>query len=161
VTDPSLLWVFFPIAITLHNLEEALWLPQWSHQAKRFHKPVEPSEFFFAVILVTLLSYLSTFVAIAAPSIWLGRQVFFGFLGAMILNAFMPHLVATILLRRYAPGLLTGLALLVPINSTILVQAMAAGGLYWWELVLSTIAVAGLLLSLLPVFFRFGKLMIK
>ncbi len=158
---PSLLWVFFPIAITLHNLEEALWLPQWSHHAKRFHKPVQPNEFFFAVILVTLLAYLSTFVAIAAPSFWLGRQFFFGFLGAMILNAFMPHLAATILLRRYAPGLITGLALLVPINLTILIQAMTAGELSWWGLVISTIVVAGLLLSLVPAFFRLGKLLIK
>ena len=40
---PSLLCGFFPMAITLHNLEEALWLPQRSDHAKPFHKPVEPS----------------------------------------------------------------------------------------------------------------------
>jgi hypothetical protein len=153
--------VFFPIAITLHNLEEALWLPQWSRHAKRFHKPVQPNEFFLAVILVTLLASLSTFVAIAAPSFWLGRQLFFGFLGAMILNAFMPHLAATILLRRYAPGLITGLALLVPINLTIIIQAMTAGELSWWGLIISTIVVAGLWLSLLPAFLRLGRLLIK
>ena len=79
----------------------------------------------------------------------------------MIFNAFMPHLAATILLRRYAPGLIAGLALLVPINSTILIQAMTTGELSWWGFVISTIVVAGLLLTLLPVFFRLSKLMIK
>ncbi len=158
---PSLLWVLFPIAITLHNLEEALWLPEWSKHAKRFHKPVQRNEFLFAIILVTLLAYLSTFLAIAFPLNWIVHQVFFGFLGAMVLNAFIPHLAATILLRRYAPGLITGLALMVPVNSTILFQAMSAGELYWWELVLSTAAVAAILLSLLPAFFRLGKLIIK
>ena len=157
MTTSLLLWVFFPMGITLHNLEEALWLPGWSQQAGRFHKPVEQSEFLFAVIVVTLLAYLSTFIAVAAPSLWLGRQVFFGFLGAMILNAFVPHLAAALLLRRYAPGLLTGLALLVPINSTILFQAIAAGELLWWHLVVSTVAVAAALLILLPLFFRIGK----
>jgi hypothetical protein len=110
---------------------------------------------------VTLLAYLSTFFAIAFPLNWMARQVYFGFLGVMIVNAFIPHLAATILLRRYAPGLITGLALLVPINSTILFQALSAGELYWWELVFSTIAVAAILLGLLPVFFRLGKLMIN
>jgi len=161
MTTPSLLWLFFPIGITLHNLEEALWLPQWSVHAKRFHRQVEPKEFIFAVMIVTLLAYLSTFVAMAAPSIRLGRVVFFGFLGAMILNALVPHLAATIVLRRYAPGLLTGVALLVPVDSTILFQAMAAGKLSLGELVLSTAAVAAALLVLLPVFFRLGRLAVN
>ena len=30
--------LFFCLAITLHNLEEALWLPQWSQMGSAFHK---------------------------------------------------------------------------------------------------------------------------
>ncbi len=160
MVDATLLWVFFPIAITLHIIEESIWLPKWSLHAKRFHKPVEPNEFYFAVIIVTILAYLATFLAITYPSIWLFKQVFFGFLGAMILNAFVPHLATTIALRRYAPGLVTGLLLLVPINSTLVAQAMVAGNLQWLEFVLATAVVAVVLLSLLPLFFRFGKKLI-
>ena len=80
------LWLFFPIAITLHNLEEAIWLPAWTKHAKQFHKPVEANVFYFAVIFVTILAYLSTFLAVAFPSSWFWKYVFHGFLGAMILN---------------------------------------------------------------------------
>jgi hypothetical protein len=154
------LWLFFPIAISLHNLEEALWLPEWSKQAKRFQKPVGANEFRFAVIIITLLAYLATFVALVSPAIWLAREIFFGFLGAMILNAFIPHLAATLALRRYAPGLVTGLLLLVPVNTTIIVTAMKSGQLMWPELLLSTAFVAGALLALIPVLFRLGRLCI-
>ncbi len=157
MTLVSPIWVFFPIAITLHNIEEAIWLPKWSQHAKRFHKPVEPNEFFFAVLVVTILAYLSTFLAVAFPSVWLWRRIFIGFLGAMILNTFVPHLLATIMLRRYSPGLLTGLFLLIPINSTILYQAIVNGEIQWIDLVLSTVVVTVILLSLLPLLFRIGR----
>ncbi|MBI5034195.1 MAG: HXXEE domain-containing protein [Chloroflexi bacterium] len=152
------LWIFFPLAITLHNLEEALWLPRWSHHAKRFHPPVEQNEFVFAVIVVTLLAYLSTFLAMAFPSVFILRLIFFGVLGMMILNAFVPHLAATIVLRRYCPGLVTALFLMVPVNSVILYQAIVDGLLQWLELGLSTLVVAAFAVALLPFLFRLGKL---
>lgn len=33
----------------------------WSQQASKFHKPVTPSEFHFAVFVITMLAYLSAF----------------------------------------------------------------------------------------------------
>jgi hypothetical protein len=78
----------------------------------------------------------------------------------MILNAFVPHFAATILQKRYAPGLLTGLLLLVPINAIILEQALSAKILTWSELGISTIVVGGILLALLPLLFRIGKIVI-
>jgi hypothetical protein len=158
-TDP--IWLLFPIAITLHNLEEAIWLPKWSRHASRFHQPVEPGEFHFAVLCVTILAYLSTFLAMAFPTIWIWKQIFFGFLGAMILNTFVPHLFATILLKRYCPGLITGLLLLIPINATIIYRASAKGNIQWLELVISTLLVGIILLAVLPVFFQIGKKIIK
>lgn len=155
------LWVFFPLAITLHNLEEALWLPKWSKYAKQFHAPIEANEFHFAVIIVTILAYLSSFLALAFPSMPLWKYTFHGFLGAMILNTFIPHLVSTIILRRYSPGLATGLLLLVPINSLILYQSVMSGSVTLPNLILSVFAVATILLSLLPLLFRIGRMVAK
>jgi hypothetical protein len=150
------LWVFFPIAITLHNLEEAVWLPKWSNHAKRFHKPVETNVFYFAVIFVTILAYLSTFLAVAFPSSWLWKYIFHGFLGAMILNIFVPHLASTIILRRYSPGVITGLFLLIPVNSVILYQSVTFGHIKLLDLMFSILAVSIVLLSLLPLLFKIG-----
>ncbi len=154
------LWIFFPLAITLHNIEEALWLPRWSRYAKRFHPPVEQNEFVFAVIIVTMLADLSTFLAMAFPAVLILRLIFFGVLGMTILNTFVPHLVATIALRRYCPGLATALFLMVPVNSVILYQAIADGSLQWLELGPATLVVVVVLLPLLPVLFRLGRQLI-
>ena len=151
------LWIFFPLAITLHNLEEAAWLPAWSKHAKKFHKPVEAGEFHFAVLIVTILAYLSTFLAVAFPAAWLWTYIFHGFLGAMILNTFVPHLAATIILKRYSPGLMSGLALLVPVNSSILYHSLNSGLVTWPGLLFSIFAVSVTLLGLLPIFFKVGK----
>ena len=106
---------------------------------------------------MTILAYLSTFLAMAFPAVWVWKQIFFGFLGAMILNAFMPHLFATIILRRYCPGLITGLLLLLPINVTIIQQAIAQGNIQWSELVISTPLLGIILLAALPVMFKLGN----
>lgn len=155
------LWLFFPIAITLHNLEEAIWLPAWTKHAKQFHKPIESNVFYFAVIFVTILAYLSTFLAVAFPSSWLWKYIFHGFLGAMILNTIFPHLVSTIILRRYSPGLITGLFLLLPINSIILYQSVMLGHIKLTDLMISILIVSLALLSFLPLFFKIGEQLAK
>jgi len=160
VTSEHLLWMFFPLAITLHNLEESIWLPKWSQHARKFHKPVARDEFLFGAILVTLLAYLCTFLAMAFPSAWLWQRIFVGFLGTMILNAVFPHLIGTIVLRKYCPGLLTSLFLVVPVNSLILHRALAAGEVNWTEIIASTGAVALILVMLLPLFFQLGRKLI-
>ncbi|QBK24508.1 HXXEE domain-containing protein [Ureibacillus thermophilus] len=147
----------FCIAITLHNMEEALWLPKWSQQASKFHKPVTPSEFHFAVFVITMLAYLSAFYFYFMPASELAKWFFIGFIGSMIVNAIFPHLIATILLKRYAPGLLTGLFLNIPINSFIIVQMLQNNYITWTELILSTIAVGSLLLALIPLLFKAGE----
>jgi hypothetical protein len=145
----------------LHNLEEAVWLPNWSKHAERFHKPVEANVFYFAVIFVTILAYLSTFLAIAFPSSWLWKYIFHGFLGAMILNTIVPHLASTIILRRYSPGVITGLFLLIPVNSIILYQSVTLGQIKLPDLMFSILAVSIVLLSLLPLFFKIGEYLVK
>ena len=47
--------LLFILGFTLHNLEEAVWLPKWSQVAKKFHKPVTTNEFIFAVLVITVL----------------------------------------------------------------------------------------------------------
>jgi hypothetical protein len=55
----NLQWLF-PIVITLHNAEEAAWLPHWSNQAGRWHFPVKKSVFRFAEVVLTVLAFAVT-----------------------------------------------------------------------------------------------------
>ncbi|MCG8352944.1 MAG: hypothetical protein MI924_34700 [Chloroflexales bacterium] len=51
--------------------------------------------------------------------------------------------------------------MIAPINATILAQVLAAGEITWWELAVSTVIVATMLLSLLPTLFRRGKIVMR
>lgn len=155
------LLILFLFSITLHNLEEALWLPAWSHSTSKFHKTVEKNEFHFAVIVITSLAYLSTFFYLLYPNSSLAKYILFGFLGSMIVNVFFPHLMASIILKRYAPGVVTGVLLNLPINSFILYQFFQSNELTIKILLLSTLVVGVVLLCLIPALFKVGKLFTK
>ena len=51
-------WLF-ALVVTLHNLEEAIWLPDWSKAAGRWHSPVGARKFRFGVIVLTVLAYIT------------------------------------------------------------------------------------------------------
>lgn len=148
--------VFFCLAITLHNIEEAIWLPQWSQLGQPFHKSVTPDEFHFAVIIITAFAYLSSFLFMYFPESKFTRRLFIGFLGAMIINAFLPHVLATILIKSYAPGLITALLLNIPINLLILYNLSAEKKTSIKEIFVSSIVVGIVLLSSIPLLFSLG-----
>ncbi|MEK4229314.1 HXXEE domain-containing protein [Solibacillus sp. FSL H8-0538] len=149
--------ICFCLAITLHNIEEAIWLPEWSQQATKFQKSVTPGEFRFAVIIITVFAYLAAFTFLFVPQSNIAKWTFIGFLGSMIINAIFPHLLATIVMKTYAPGLITGLLLNIPINSMILFQLFESQVIEYKELIISTVVVGGCLLALIPLLFKIGR----
>ncbi|MCL2344037.1 MAG: HXXEE domain-containing protein [Firmicutes bacterium] len=86
------------------------------------------------------------------------KYLYFGFLGAMIINVLFPHLAATVVMKRYAPGLITGVTLILPINGLIIYFALKYHVIDWTMLVISTAFVGILLLLILRPLFRLGKL---
>lgn len=111
----------FLLSFTLHNIEEGLWLPSWSKYAGKYHPQVSNNEFHFALLVVTIFGYVLTFLFLTlGQTNEIIKYAYFGFLLMMCLNAIFPHLVATLVLKRYCPGTLTGLLLNLPIGITIL-----------------------------------------
>lgn len=150
------MWLF-PIAFTVHNVEEAIWLPAFSQHAGRFHPRVEPAEFLFALVPITLLGWLVTgaFALYGAQS-WAG-YLFFAFNMGMAVNVVFPHLAATVVLRRYCPGLATGMVLLLP--STVYLLLLGYTGRYYSLpiLLLLTPVLAALVVGSIPLLFRLGR----
>lgn len=146
--------VLFIFAFVIHNIEEAIWLPSWSKHAKKFHKTVGFNEFVFAVLIITILGVLLTFL----NSIYdnkIMNSLYLGYVGMMVLNAIFPHLVATIVLRRYAPGLITAITLNVPIGSYILYESMKE--LEFINIIISTVLISVIIVVSLPVLFKLSK----
>lgn len=61
------------------------------------------------------------------PESDIAKWIFIGFLGSMVINAIFPHLIATVVMKKYAPGLLTGLLLNIPVNSLVIYQMNFTG----------------------------------
>lgn len=152
--------LFFCLAITLHNIEEAIWLPSRSQSSYSIQQPVSSNEFHFAVIVITALAYLTAFFVVQLSNSHLAKYAFIGFLGSMIFNTFFPHLLSTIIMQAYAPGLITGLLLIVPINTFILYQLHKKHFVKLRAILISTIIVGGILLLLIPALFHIANIIL-
>jgi hypothetical protein len=149
--------LLFLLGFSLHNLEEALWLPQWSKHARKYHKEVSKNEFTFAVIIVTVIGYLLTLqyfiFALSSP---FSKYAYLGFILMMVANVIFPHLIATLVLKRYAPGTITGILLNAPIGIYLLARGINGTD----ELVfviISGVIMAAIILLLIKQLFNAGK----
>lgn len=144
------------LGFTIHNIEEGIWLPEWSKYAEKFHKPVKKEIFRTALIFLTLFSYVLFFAEYLFPQIHVLHYLVIGFVGMMALNVFFPHLIATIALRRYAPGLLTGLIFNLPLSYLILLNAVKTGTAVWIVL-LSTLVCSLFTILFLNIWFNIKR----
>lgn len=138
--------LLFLLAFILHNIEEGLWLPRWSEYAGKYHPQVSKQEFHFALMVVTSAGYLITYIFLLwGQSIETIKNLYLGFVLMMSLNSIFPHLLATIFLRRYAPGTLTGVLLILPVGVTIIINNIKLGT------PLSSVFISGIIVTVLIV----------
>lgn len=153
---PALGWLF-AFAVTLHNAEEALLLPKWSMRAGRWHAPIGAFEFRFAVLILTFLAYGAAYLSATQGPRTVAAYALAGYALAMLLNVFMPHLLATIALRQYAPGTATAKLLNLPVCSALLYVGVEDGYIeaskFAWY---GPISVAVILASI-PILFLVGR----
>lgn len=132
--------LLFCLAITLHNLEEALYLPQWTTTVS-LPLHLQPKPFYIVVSIITLLAYIITALMLCYPNKPRYRFLFIGYAGAMWINAFVPHMIISIMTRTMMPGVITAILFVLPICTFILYKLARS----WKEIVAST-GVVGLFL---------------
>jgi hypothetical protein len=119
------------------------------------------NEFRFALILITSLGYVLTFLQLLlGKECPIARYVYCGFIGMMIGNAVFPHLLATIALKRYAPGTITGLFLNAPFGLAVLWK-LFNDGLRIAYMLMAIALVSIIILALLNLFFKIGRKLIE
>lgn len=156
-----MLKLLFLMAFTVHNIEEGLWLPGWSKNAKWFHPEVTKPEFHFALFAVTVVGYLITFASfLFGPVSLVVEGAYAGFVAVIVLNALFPHLIATIVLRKYAPGTMTALFLTAPIGGWIIFLYIK-GGLPLSYMLGGAAVVGVATLLLLKPLFALGRMLVK
>ena len=117
-------WLF-PVVVTLHNLEEAVWLPGfWRNRS--WHTPISTAEFRVAAGLLALFAYLLTYFSVRAGKKSVGAYVMAGFSATMFLNAIW-HVAVTAFVQAYAPGVVTAVFLILPVTIYLLRRALREG----------------------------------
>lgn len=154
----SLLIWSVPVAIALHNLEEAIWLPRWSvRRAGRWHRSVGPWPFRFAVVVLTAVAFLVAAMAQVGGGGSFGHYLLASYALGQGLNVFIPHAVAAVATRAYAPGLLTGVLFVLPAAFTFLWKSFASEQLQIARFFIVAAVFISLLLLSIPVLFRVGR----
>ena len=151
----NLIWLF-PIVITLHNTEEAIWFPAWSKRASRWHAPVAPGVFCFGAATLTALAFAVTGLSARSGRETIWTYLAFGYMVAMLANVLVPHIAVTVATRRYMPGVATGVALNLPVLSLLVTLALREGYVSGWRAAVYAAAVSAFLLASIPALFKLG-----
>jgi len=121
-------WLF-PIAAALHNGEEAITMPGWDarHAGQLPVHPPSAWELRIALLVLTVAAFAITFLSArkGPQSEWAYLQ--FGYIVAMLVNVFVPHVPAALWFRGYAPGVVTALAINLPLMSWMSWRAVREG----------------------------------
>ncbi|MBN2160339.1 MAG: HXXEE domain-containing protein [Spirochaetes bacterium] len=109
----KIIWIL-AISETLHNVEEAVWLPGASYAVGKFSYSVGIFEFRFAIVLLTLVIYGVIYYFTKSDSRMAG-YIMGGVLVAILVNVFVPHIAGVIATGGYSPGVITGIFLNIPV----------------------------------------------
>ncbi len=126
-----LLWLV-PIFFTLHNLEEAPFMESWSKRLPlKIHPTVSTRQFVIAVTVLTLAGFIVTYLGVEYLGNTTGDLLVLGIKAILLFNAFVPHIVSTIGLRIYSPGVVTAVVLTLPFSYYLFQRALAENILSW------------------------------
>lgn len=150
-------WLF-PVVVSVHNLEEAILFPSWSRNTHLWSTPVENNEFIFAIFILTILAYLSTYLNSISKNNSILSNIFYGYCMSMLLNAIFPHTIYSLITRSYMPGLISGLLLNVPVSGFTIYSAFNNNIIKRWNFYLYSILVSVGLIVSIPMLFAIGRI---
>ncbi len=134
MTFRKLQWAF-PIAVTLHNAEEAIWMPGWKAPLLEdiVGRPPGAAEIRSALVVFTVAALAVTCLSArrGPESVW--AYLTFGYIIAMLANVFIPHVPAAIVFRGYAPGVVTAVLINLPVMSLLAIRMLREGWVKGWK----------------------------
>jgi hypothetical protein len=118
-------WLF-PIAVLLHNCEEAIWMPAWvvQHSGQLPVVPPGLDEIRRALLVLVVAAFMVTYLSArnGRDSLW--SYLLFGSIVTMLANVFVPHVPASIVFRAYTPGVATAVLINLPLMTWLAVLAV-------------------------------------
>jgi hypothetical protein len=118
--------ISFGVGVTLHNLEEAAYLPGWfrSHLKLLF----EPNQKIYWILtsLVSVVIWVPIVGVCIAPEDRLFQTVLSGFALLVVINVAIPHLALTLAKRSYSPGTGTAILFNLPLGVLLIREQLNA-----------------------------------
>ena len=149
-------WLF-TLGVLAHNAEEALHLPAWSIHVGKWYAPVCARAFRFAAIVLSVLFVLITATASFSQAGSVAAYLMAGYVLAMVLNVLMPHVLVTVLTRKYMPGTATAILLNLPLGLLYLQKVLSENHIqlhvFYWAGPLVVLSI----LALLPALLALGR----
>jgi hypothetical protein len=128
-----LLWLV-PIFFMLHNMEEAPFMENWSKRLPwKIHPTVSTRQFVIVVKFLTLAGFLLTYFGVEYLANQTGYLIVLGIQIILLFNAFIPHIVSTILFRMYSPGVITASLITLPFSLYLFRRAIDEDILTWTQ----------------------------
>ncbi len=152
-------WIF-TAAVVIHNLEEALFLPAWQAQNRKFQL-VNARQFRLSVSLISLVFIGIALMFTFGHESGVTLSIMSGFVIAMMINSIVPHGLLSLVTRTYMPGTATGLALVFPLGYLFISETLHNEFITSVTLVKYGIVVSISLLALVPILFTISRKVVR
>lgn len=139
--------ILFGIGVTLHNLEEALYLVRWARSHLRLPFNPNPKIYWAATSLVTVVIWIPIVGVCVATGSTHFQNALSGFALVMAINAVLPHFAISLVKHSYSPGAATGMLFNLPLGVLLLRAQWNAHALsqvdVWRETLLYAVLLVG------------------
>jgi len=110
-------------------------MPAWAreHIAQLSLQPPSAVEIRIALAALTLVAFAVTYLSArrGRESVW--AYLTFGYIVAMLVNVFVPHVPATLFFRSYTPGVVTAVLINLPVMTYLAVRAVRDEWVSEWK----------------------------
>ena len=131
ISFARLLWLI-PIFLTIHNMEEAPFMEGWSRRLPRnLSLTITKRQFVVAVIFITIAGFAFTYIGVEYLANRTGYLLVLGMQTILFVNAFVPHIVATIRFRMYSPGVISAMLITLPFSLYLFGRALEEKIMDW------------------------------
>jgi hypothetical protein len=118
---------------------------------------VNSGAFRFGAVVLSVAVLVAALLASIGGAQSFGAYFISGYALTMVLNVFVPHVVATVALRVYAPGTATALLLNLPLGGWLVYRSLVEGYVEPRVFLYSGPATVLCLVASIPLLFAIGK----
>src|ERR1035438_434389 len=138
--------ILFGIGVTLHNLEEAMFLVDWTRSHLKLWFEPNPTICWVLTSLVSVVIWIPVVGVCVSKESSSFQSALSGFALAMAINAVLPHFTISLVKHSYSPGVGTGMLFNLPLGVLLIDAQLSAHAIsradVWREAVLYALLLA-------------------